>query len=48
MFLTETYTSAANRHVKNGPVDRLPIFKRTGPAIVTVRGGILRYSTTSK
>lgn len=48
MFLTDNLTAATNRHVKNGPEDRLPVFKRSIASLVTVRGSILRYSSTTK
>lgn len=48
MFLTDQLTAATNRHVKNGPEDRLPVFKRVYPGRVESRGSILRYSSTTK
>jgi hypothetical protein len=47
MFLDDKLTAATNRHIKNGPEDRLPVFKRVFPGRVEVRGDVLRYSTTT-
>ena len=47
MFLPDRLTAATNRHVHNGPELRAPAFKRVFPGLVTVRGAVLRYSTTT-
>jgi hypothetical protein len=47
MFLDDKLTRTPNRHVKNSPTDQIPVFKRTGAALVEVGGSILRYSTTT-
>lgn len=47
MFLPANLVAAANRHVHNGPADKLPVFRRTAAGLVTVRGSLLRYSTTT-
>lgn len=46
IFLPPSLTRAANEYVKGQPADRNPRFKRSG-SLVYVRGGILRYSTTT-
>lgn len=46
IFLPPSLTRAANEYVKGQPDDRNPRFKRSG-SLVYVRGGILRYSTTT-
>lgn len=47
MFLDAKLTAATNRHVTNGPEDRLPVFKRNYPGRVDVGGSILRYASTT-
>lgn len=48
IFLPPALTAGANKYVASQPEDRNPRFPRKdGPGIVRVRGGILRYSTTS-
>lgn len=47
VFLPKALTAAATRHVHNSPADALPRFRKDFPGAVHVRGGILRYSTTT-
>jgi hypothetical protein len=47
MFLSESTTRSTVRHVKNGPEDRLPVFRRTATGLVESEHSILRYSTTT-
>jgi hypothetical protein len=47
-FLPSHLTDAANRYVEQQPADRTPRFPRKEFAgAVVIRGGILRYSTTT-
>jgi hypothetical protein len=47
MFLPANVVAAANRHVHNSTPDKLPSFRRNFAGEVTVRGSLLRYSTTT-
>ena len=46
IFLPDSLTRAVRKHVHNSPENRNPRFNRAG-RLVQVRGGILRYSTTT-
>lgn len=47
-FLPPALTNGANKYVASQPEDRNPRFPRKdGSGLVVIRGGILRYSTTT-
>jgi hypothetical protein len=47
VFLSAKDVAAANRYVENGPEDRDPSFKYGFAGRFDVKGGILRYSTST-